>query len=231
MLEFLRSNGLFAAGIAAATLLYLLIDFFAVVKNFASILKAPSFWFFWFLISVLNFLAFKALNGPSSSLGEQFGNARELALIVFSTLGTVAILQSFALKIGDRKIVDVSTVIENFRATVLEDISRRAASSQREFTSRTANRLFDAFKGKPAEPALRNEFVRVMTFGDRNAGQVKEELAQISVEADTLQVPLAMLLAQRIAKADVGEAGRLAREAGRLLDQRTDMPAGTNSIG
>ena len=227
MLEFLQNEGLFVVGIATATLLYLLVDLFIVVKNFASIIKAPSFWFLWLLISILNLLAFEALHAQSSSPGKQFGKAQDLALIVFSTLGTVAVLQSFALKIGDRKIVDVSTIIENFRATVLEDISRRVASSQRKFTSRTANNLVVAFKYRPE--LLRNEFVRVMTFGNRNADQVKQELAQIEAEAGTLQVPMAMLLAQRIAKADVAEADRLAREAGRLLDQRIDVPGRTNS--
>jgi hypothetical protein len=113
--------------------------------------------------------------------------------------------------------VDVSIIIENFRATVLEDVSRRIASSQRELTSKTANKLFDAFKDRPAG-LTRNEFVRVMTFGNRTAEQVKEELAQIEAEVGTLDVPLAMLLAQRIAKADLGEADRLAREAGGLIN-------------
>jgi hypothetical protein len=43
MLEFLHSDGLFVAGVAAATFLYLLIDLFIVVKNFAPIVRAPSF--------------------------------------------------------------------------------------------------------------------------------------------------------------------------------------------
>jgi hypothetical protein len=109
----------------------------------------------------------------------------------------------------------------------LEDISRRIASSQREFTSRTAKKLLDAFKGKPE--LLRNEFVRVMTFGNRTAEQVKEELARIEAEARALKVSPAVLLAQRIAKADVGEADRLAREADRLLNQLTDEPAHSGS--
>jgi len=211
MLEFIRSDGLFAGGIAVATFLYLLIDLFIVVKTFTSILKAQSFWFLWLLISILNLLAFEALHAQSAAPGKQFGHAQELALIVFSTLGTVAILQSLTLKIGDRKIVDVSTIVENFRTTVLEDISRRAASSQRKFTSRTADRLFDAFRDKPAE--LRNEFVRVMTFGERDTAQVKAELAKIEEQADALKAPLEMLLAQRVAKADVEEADRLVRDA------------------
>jgi hypothetical protein len=101
MLAFLRTDGVFAAGIAVATFLYLLIDLFIVVKTFTPILKALSFWFLWLLISILNLLAFEALHSQSAAPGKQFGNAQELALIVFSTLGTVAIVQSFALKIGE----------------------------------------------------------------------------------------------------------------------------------
>lgn len=110
MLEFLHSDGLFVAGVAAATFLYLLIDLFIVVKNFAPIVRAPSFWFFWLLVSILSLLAFEAL--WLSNVGQQFGKARPLALITFSTFATVAVLRSFALKIGDSKLVDVSTMIE-----------------------------------------------------------------------------------------------------------------------
>jgi hypothetical protein len=71
MREFLQSDGLFVVGVATATLLYLLIDFFIAVKNFLSVLRAPSFWFYWLLISILNLLAFEALHGQSSNPGKQ----------------------------------------------------------------------------------------------------------------------------------------------------------------
>jgi hypothetical protein len=211
MIGFLQSNGPFIGGIAIATLLYLLIDLFIVIKDFGSILKAPSFWLLWLLTSTLNLLAFEALHTQSSSPGKQFGDAQNLALIIFSTVGTVAILQSFSLKIGDRKIVDVSSFIENLRATVLEDISRRVASSRREETSKTADKLSAAFKDRPAQ--LRGEFVRIMTFGNLETQEVQAQLTRIEQDADTLGVSSAMLLAQRIAKADVREANRLAWQA------------------
>jgi hypothetical protein len=107
--------------------------------------------------------------------------------------------------------VDVGTIVENFRATVVDDISRQIASAQRKFAARTARQLVAVFKDRPAE--LRSELVRVMTFGGRDTAQVKTELTKIEEQAEILRVPLEMLLAQRLAQADLAEAARLVGDA------------------
>lgn len=98
--EFFASDWLYVAGVALATFVYLLVDFFIVIRGFASIPRARSFWVFWFCVAILNLLAFEALNSVPG-MAKAFGAAKGLALVVISTLGTITILQSFALKIGD----------------------------------------------------------------------------------------------------------------------------------
>ena len=206
LFDFLHRNGLYVAGVAFASFLYLLVDFFIVIKDFLPVLRARSFWLLWFCTFILNILAFTALQASQTNNGS-FGSAQPLALIVMSTLGTAVILQSFTFKIGDRKVVDVSKIMEDFRATVLEDVSRHAASAGRKFMLRTAESLFHAFQDNPED--LRTQFINVMSFGGRNAAQVQADLARLEADVQALRVPAAMLLAQRIAQADVQEAQRL----------------------
>lgn len=209
---FFAKEGLHVVGLAVASLVYLLVDFFIVIKAFKPIFRPPSFWFFWFCTFVLNILAFEALSQmqDQAKLGS-FGPAQTLALVIMSTFGTIAILQSFTLKIGDRKVVDFSRIMEDFRTTVLEDVSRQAAAEERKFARRTADRLFKAYRDSPDE--LRKEFVNVMSFGGRDAAQIQADLARIDEDVRTLKVEAVRVLAQRIAQADVREASRLAWKA------------------
>jgi hypothetical protein len=208
VLSFLQQEDFHLIGVAFATFLYLLVDFFIVIKAFRAILHARSFWLLWFCTFILNILAFEALSKTQDPKAANFGPAQTLALVVMSTLGTAVILQSFTFKIGDRKVVDISKIMDDFRATVLEDISRQAGIAARKFAVRAAEELSAVFKDRPAE--LRNAFVNVMLFGGRDAQQVKADLTRIEQDARALGVPEEMLLGQKIAQADVGEAQRLA---------------------
>jgi hypothetical protein len=153
-------------------------------------------------------LAFEALRrAQDTSKPPSFGDVQGLALIVTSTLATAAVLQSFALKIGDRSIVDVSKVVGDFRAAVLEGVSRQQARMTRETARLAAEKLEDVFKGKDEE--LRRAFVSVMSFAGRTPEQVHLDLVQIGEDADALEVEVVKLLAQRIAQTDVGVANNL----------------------
>lgn len=209
--DFFAQEGGPVIGVAIASLLYQLVDLFIVIKGFKAVFRAPSFWLLWFCTFILNVLAFEALSRTQAASPPVFGAAQTLALVVMSTLGTAVILQSFTFKIGDRKVVDISKIMDDFRATVLEDISRQTAIAEQKFTRRTAEKLYRAFQGNPQD--LRNQFVNVMSFAGRAPAQLQADLSRLDQDAQTLGVPPAMLLAQRIAQADVREAYRLAMHA------------------
>lgn len=163
LIDFLEQDGVYIVGVAAASFVYLSVDLFIVIKRFGSIIRTLSFWMFWFCTFVLNILAFEALKGiQDTSKDGKFGHAQMLALVVFSTLGTAAILQSFTLKIGDKKVVDISKIVDDFRDVVLEDISRRTAALDRESMFRIADQLYEAYKDTPER--LRNEFTKVTSL-------------------------------------------------------------------
>lgn len=208
--NFFASDWIYAGGVALASFVYLLVDLFIVIRSFASILRARSFWVFWFCVSILNLLAFEALNSVPD-IAKRFGAAAGLALVVMSTLGTITILQSFALKVGGQKVVDVSKFMDDFRATVLQDISRQQAIAVQKDTRETAARLFAALRDRPAE--LHQAFVSVMAFGGRDTDEVRRELDQIGKDAATLDVPEALVLARKVAQTDLREATNLARRA------------------
>jgi hypothetical protein len=207
-LGFFQKDGWYVAGLAIASLIYLLVDFFIVIKRFKAILQTGSFWLFWFCISVLNLLAFEALRGAQDA-GKKgsFGDLQGLALIIMSTLGTAAVLQSFALKIGDRSVVDVSKVISDFRAAVLQAISRQQAKAARDGARKAAEKLEVVFKNEEGE--LREAFIRVMSFAGRTSAEVQKDLQQIADDASALKIDPVKLLAQRIAQADASVARQL----------------------
>jgi hypothetical protein len=197
------------AMLATATLVYLIIDTYPVVKSFRDILATGSFWLLLVLFTVLNVVAFGALSitaGPKTV--EWVGpHASTVALVMLSTLGTVGILQSLTLKIADYKFVDLGKLVDGLRGRVLEDIARHSADRQRMRAMKVADRLHDLFGSNIL--VLRDEFASTMAFGGQTAAQVIDELNKLEAESAASNLSFSKMLSRRIAQTDLPRAERL----------------------
>ncbi len=193
-----------------ATLVYLLVDVYPVVKSFSGIVRTVSFVLLWAIFSILNVIAYAAWRlAASAKIQAVLGDASltELTVIILSTLSTLTILQSFTLKVADYKFVDVGAWIETFRKRVLADIGEQVGKQTKINEQRVADLLYAKFQHNPQ--ALRDEYANVMAFGGRTVAQIGQELTQLQQDAAAINLSFEKLLASRIVKADIQRAEHL----------------------
>ncbi len=196
--------------LALVALLYLVFDIYPVVKSFQAIFRTGSFWLFWIIFSILNTVAYEALNGAG---GQRIKGLvtnpvlAHLAVMLLATLGTISIIQSFTLKVAEYKFVDFGKLVEGFRSQVLADISRVSADQERQRALAVADRIYQKYKNEP--DALRNEYAGVMAFGNRTVEQIGQELTELKEEADKANLSFERTLARRIAQVDIKRAQQL----------------------
>jgi hypothetical protein len=196
--------------VACATLVYLLVDIYPSVKSLSAILRTASFWILWLLFCVLNVIAWGALRLAAQ---EQIYNKlhdqtlTNIVIIILATLCTLTILQSFTLKIGDYKFVDVSLFLENFRKTVLQAIGEQLAQGAKRQQQRCADKLFAKYSNN--RKALRDAYAGIMSFGGRTLKDIGQDLLTLEQEAINANLSFERELASRIAKADLPRAKEL----------------------
>jgi hypothetical protein len=135
--------------VAGATLVYLVIDIYPSVKSFGAIVRTFSFWLLWIIFSLLNVIAWSALQLAAKDriYGVLHDQAiTSVVIVILSTLCTLTILQSLSIKIADYKFIDVSLLLESFRRTVLSDIGDRLAQNTRRSQQRYADRLLRKYQ-------------------------------------------------------------------------------------
>lgn len=189
--------------ILLASLVYLLFDTYPVVKSFRATFRAPSLFLLWVIMATLNLIAFGLLRVSARATVAGLVESpalTTLTLVFLATIGTIGIVQSLTMKIADHRFLDVSKLIDGFRAIVLADISRIAADLERLRAMSVAR----ALSQKLDAAQRRREYASVMTFTGRPRSDVEAEL-QLLIDPRAL--------AERIALADVGYAERLLRFA------------------
>lgn len=220
----MMDNATHMAVLAGATLVYLLIDTYPIVKSIRATVLTMSFWLLAVLFTVLNIIAFGALNITMG--GKMVGwvgpQASSVAMVLLSTLGTIGILQSLTLKIADYKFMDIGKLVDGLKGRVLEDIAKNSADRQRMLAMSVADKLFERFGANTS--ALRNEFASIMGFTGQTTAQISAELAGLEAECRASNLSFTMALSRRIAQMDVQRARNLAQSKIGLPG-----PAGTES--
>ena len=190
--------------LAAATLVYLLLDIYPSIKSFKAIWKTGSFWLLWMVFVVLNLIAWGALEVAVGAKAKDWVGRSELAsllLVVLATLGTVTMLQSFTLKAADVKVVDIGSLVENFRQAVLAAVAQTIAILRKREEQRLAGRLAREFEGNVAQ--LRVHYHTAFSFGGTTTVQIGDQLTQLELDAKKVGLPFEQLLAVDIVKADI----------------------------
>lgn len=203
------------AMLASATLVYLLIDTYPIVKTFRDTLSTGSFWLLVVLFTVLNMVAFGALKITSASqiLAWVGPEASTMALVLLSTLGTIGILQSLTLKIADYKFIDLGALVDGLRGRVLEDIARHSADRQRMRAMKVADRLHSTFGTNIS--ILRDECASAMAFGGQSSAQITDELTRLESESTASNLTFSKALSRRIAQIDLQRAEQLCNSSQR----------------
>lgn len=201
------------AFVPIATLIYLLVDLYPSVKSFSAIVWTPSFLLLFALYTILNLIAFAALNftaGPK--INEMLHNqpVTTLTVVILSTLSTLTILQSLSLKIADYKFIDVGQLVENYRKRVLEDIASYVTTRTRSKQRELMDKLFYKFKSDIT--TLRNEYVDVMDFGGRSTAEIGQELNEIEQQARANNLLFERQIIRRIVKVDPARAKQLLKQ-------------------
>jgi hypothetical protein len=198
--------------VAGATLVYLVIDIYPSVKSFPAIVRTFSFWLLWIIFSLLNVIAWAALQLAAKDriyavLHDEAISS--VVIVILSTLCTLTILQSLSIKIADYKFIDVSLLLESFRRTVLSDIGDRLAQNTRRSQQRCADRLVRKYQNNLQ--GLRDAYASTMSFGERALGDIGQELTNLEQQAEANHLSIEPELALRIAKTDVQHAKELLR--------------------
>lgn len=196
-------------GIWAGTFVYLLFDIYPLVKSFRATLSTWSFWLFWLVFCTLSTVAYGIVK---QSVGARVNQSvpygfEELTLVLVVIVGTIGIVQSFSIKLGDYKPVDVGRLMDGFRRQVLTDISRVYADQRNHRAAAMADKLYRRFEKDIA--GLREECAGVMSFGGRTIEQIAQELEQLEKDAAAAKLSFGLFLARRIANADIERAQQL----------------------
>ena len=196
--------------LAVATLVYLLVDLYPTIKSFKALAITGSFWLLLSILIILNLIAWGMLEVAIGSKAKELVGRTELAellLIVLATLGTVTMLQSFTLKAGNIKVVDVGPIVESFRQAVLASVAQTLAITKKREEQKLANKLALHFSGKTS--LLRTHFHTAFSFGGNTAPEIQGFLTQLEADAKALDLPFEQLLAVDIVKADADLAKSL----------------------
>ena len=202
-------------GVALASLLYLILDFFVVLKHFSS-MRTASFWVLWVVVGTANVLTFYWISG-SVEMDAKFGPAKMLATILFSTIGSAAILQSMTFSLGDKEVLDISRFVKNLRAAVLEDVAKNQAKRNVREAMAASQELAGAYRNDIA--SLRSAWTSARSLEGVSIERIASDLEQMDADAARLGIPVSVRIAQRLAQADPAHARDLI-VAARIARQR-----------
>jgi hypothetical protein len=200
----------YASGLALiglGVLLYLIVDLSSLIpQSVWSMFRSLHFWLLWMILYILTLLSYGVLKTTagtkiSSAVGPDF---TMLATVVLAILSSLTVVQSFSLKIGDTKLVDVQKMLETFRVRVLANISEGNAKRESLKRMRIADVLHQEFKDDVQ--GLREHYAQVM--GDANMDQAKiaGNLAACEHEARAANLSHSKLLAQKITQMNADRA-------------------------
>jgi len=209
LLRYLLAIPIELPSIAVISLVYLLFDIYPSVKSFSAMLKTPSFCLLWVYFAVsttvaYGFLSINAFAKVQNLVGTEL---TKLTMIILAALMAATIFQSLSLKISDVKIVNLQSLIDNYRAQVLADILKKSAEYESKKVMNLGDQLAKRFGGDL--DTLRTEYTQLLVYGGQTLKLAGEELTKLEAEANGLKLSVPTLLAARIARIDRARAETL----------------------
>lgn len=195
--------------IAVISLILLSVDIYPSVKSFRGMLKTPSFLLLWvvsFLLTTVAyfFLMTTALVKIQGLVGLE---ATKLAAVLLAWVMQATILQSLSFKFSDVQVINLQALIANYRAQVLEDITKKNSESERLTAFRIADKLSAKFIGD--ERGIVEEYSTLLLYTGQSAESVTAVIAETETNANNLNISKVKLIAGRIARLDRARAKQL----------------------
>jgi len=163
-------------GVPLATLLYVVLDVYGVIGSFAALLRSVSFWLLWLLFTILNSVSFVILRHASGKFGGQTLSepSSSLLLLFFSTVGTFSVIQSYSLRFGDYKAIDLEQFFANLRAGLLSEAASKKADLARARKVKLGGMLASFYERHPS--LIDNDYDRLMMSISRTQAQITDEI-------------------------------------------------------
>ena len=196
--------------IAIIALLYLLFDIYPAVKSFSAMFKTPSFLLLWlyFVVSTTIAYGFLLINAVAKVQGLVGTGLAKLTMVIIAALSAATIFQSLSLKIADIKIVNLQSLIDNYRPQVRADILKKSA----EYESKKVMSLGDELSKKFEVSTLRTEYAQLLMYGGKTLEVAGQELRKLESDARDSNLSRSTILAARIARIDRARAETLLKK-------------------
>jgi hypothetical protein len=195
-----------SAAILLANSIWGVIDLYLLGRTYF-FLKTASYYLLTLAKTAFSLFAFYLLSSVQFKIDEKnsidFSN-QLIIVFFFSLFATFSIIESFAVKIGSFRLVDVGKALDDLKTKVADDARDKQLQYKRSLTQSIAERLSQRYSVEK----LRTEFALVMELPPDRMPEELNNIARLS--ADT-GLPLERLLAQRIANVDIRRAKELLR--------------------
>ena len=187
------------ASIFFVTIFFTILDIYPKTKSLY-IFYTPSYYFLLFILFILNLLAAWLLTYEIKifTIPNDF-----VKILLFSTLGTFSVIQSFSLRFGDFQLINISEMIDSFKISVLEDTAAIQANKLKIKIQKIALKLSETIND---EKLL---FTEYMTTVERELQSVDAEIEKLKNFCNQRGLNFKRLLCQRIAQADMEKAKEL----------------------
>ncbi len=194
-------------GIAACTLVYLLIDIYLSTGTFRAIFGTAAFWLLYLAFCALGLISYGALQVAAGQKIVEFVGHPQIAAILHTILavgGALTVIQSLTVKLGDMKVVDLGEFVDRFRSKVKAQIVQRATQCQSTDNLRLIDRMARDFDHAPE--ALVGPLSTKLSQAGMNAAAAATEINGIRSHCQTVPIPLARGFAERLALMDADYA-------------------------
>lgn len=199
-------------GVSVLTLLWLLLDIRTTSKSLDGILKVKEFYLLLIIQSFLSVIAYFALEVSSGAKFVAFvGNTTvaHWSQALFAVVGSATVLQSFNLKLGGNKLLDVGSFIDRYRKDVLSEVGSVSLDTKTNRKLKLVSLLAEKYKDHGND--LRDELSSVLfsSTGDRNA--VATALKEIETGCNQCGMNVVRGYAESLVAANVTRASDLVK--------------------
>jgi hypothetical protein len=189
--------------IPASVFVFLIIDLLLEARSFTALLRNKFFWLYWLVYTVAAVVALYLLRKMNGSSASPMPPA---LLNLIAVVGTSTILQSLTLRVGGKKVLELSQYLTDYRREVLVSSSKLVRNEEKKRTLAQSRRILAKSGYKTGESASEKRigeiYAQVMLFGSRDSARVEEELIQIKRDCEKSGADFGPEVARRIAQAD-----------------------------
>ena len=158
------------------SIVYVLVDLQPQVKSFRALIRTVSFYLFLFIFTALDCLAYALVRHEyGAKLQEHVAEMSFFLAAFISTFGCITLLQSFSIKLAEKKLFDLAGIFDGYRATVVEHARAKFADITFEDTEQLAENLRRSYAQDGDYKQLRTDYEYVMA--GNNEGQHLDKAA------------------------------------------------------